>query len=215
VALFVMLGLAACVTPKDDYDDFIARTADARAALSIVPEPMMDAGPREASLPDGGFEGTYFLSCLPTLSGGDVTKALNFQATLEVLPSADGGSTMTFSGIALKVGAADLSDTVGATNVGSGTIGAMGEGDVIIPAEIIIPGEANPIATGTAATIAPGADLKFYVTSATQLCAGLTATVTAPMMLKLAGNATPCILQEFPGPSGALPTLNACDYHCP
>ncbi len=79
--------------------------------------------------------------------------------------------------------------------MGSGTL-ASGVGDVIFPTTITIPGAANPIDVGTAATIAAGADLKFIVTSATQLCANFGAKITKPLtMTLLPANANPCIFR--------------------
>jgi hypothetical protein len=215
VALLVTLApaAAACVTPKDDYEDFLARTADARAALSVVKP--VDAGAFEAALPDGGFEGAYFMSCLASVALGDPTKALNFSTNLEVLPGADGGSTLSLAATALVFGATDLSQTVGGANMASGTLDGTGVGHVVFPMTLAIPGAANPISPGMDITIAPGTDLKFYVSTSSLLCAGLAANITAPERLTLAQNATPCVLRSFPQPSGPLPTLTADDYHCP
>jgi hypothetical protein len=204
----------ACVMPKDDYEDFLARTADARAALLV--EPTVDASVvLEAALPEAGFGGTYYLSCLPALAQGDLKKTLNFQTTFQVVPAADGGSIATLSATALVDGATDLSQTVGAANMGSGSLDSNGVGDVIFPAVVTIPGAANPVQAGLDITIASGSDLKFYVTSATELCAGFGATITSPELIKLTTKSNPCVLRPFPQPSGPLPPLAAADYHCP
>ena len=211
-ATLTCVVLPACVSPKDEYDDFVDRTADARAALSVVPE--VDAGSFEAALPDGGFEGTYYLTCLPLLALGDVTKALSFQASFEVLPAPDGGSMAALSAIALRLGATDLSDTVGPTDMASGTLDASGVGNVTFADALTIPKEADPVSTNDV-TIGAGAYMAFYVSSATDLCSGFNADVTAPLPLTLVAAQTPCVMRRFAQPSGPLPALMTSDYHCP
>src|SRR5258708_7939978 len=88
IVLLVVTGLGAggCVTPKSDYEDWLARTGDARAA-----QPVVDSGAFEAALPDGGFDNTYFMACASQIVGSDITKATLFAAHAVYTPSAGGG----------------------------------------------------------------------------------------------------------------------------
>lgn len=77
----------ACIPhPKEDYDEFIERTADARA-----PIPKEEAGPVDSTAPTEAIEGLYFGSCLSSLSVGDLNKVLRFYTEVRFLPGATGG----------------------------------------------------------------------------------------------------------------------------
>ncbi len=212
IGLVGPLAVAACVTPKDDYDDFLARTAGARA---LVDKPAVDASCFEETFPDGGLRGTYYIACLPSIALGDVTQALSFQGNLEILPAVDGGSNVMLSTMALATGATDLSQTVGTTNLATGAFDAMCAGDAVYASQVIIPPSADSAMPNLEAVIAPGATFTFHLSSSTGLCAGLAADVLKPIVLKLSAANNPCLFFPFPQPSGPLPTLAAADFHCP
>ena len=89
--LLLLSGLGAYVAciphPKEDYDDFLARTEDARAPL-----PIEDSGPVDSSAPTETIEGLYYGSCLSSLSLGDLNKVLRFYTELKFVPGAAGAT---------------------------------------------------------------------------------------------------------------------------
>lgn len=90
-ALLLVSGLGAYVAciphPKEDYDDFLARTEDARA-----PIPKEDSGPVDSSAPTDTIEGVYFGSCLSSLSLGDLNKVLRFYTVIKYVPGPAGSN---------------------------------------------------------------------------------------------------------------------------
>ncbi len=85
VGLLLATGLGifvACIPhPKEDYDEFLERTADARAPL-----PPVDSGPVDSTAPTEVIEGLYFGSCLSSLSLGDLNKVLRFYTQVKFQP---------------------------------------------------------------------------------------------------------------------------------
>jgi hypothetical protein len=200
----------ACVDPKQDFDDWLTRTADARSAASTV-----EAGVSDTGVPDAGFEGTYLMSCLSSLSVGNPADALLFKTTVAFHPSGDrsadtGAGGFDFTQIPLIVHAQDLSQTApgGMLVTVDGTpVSAQGTCDVHIGASTI-PSQADPI----------GADIVFsdsslhFQVSPDDLCATLSGHVTAPLMADLNPAQSFCIFRPGTSP---LPTFQAADLHCP
>ena len=95
--LFFATGLGifvACIPhPKEDYDEFLERTGDARAPL-----PKEDVGPVDSTAPTEAIEGLYYGSCLSSLSLGDLNKVLRFYTEVRFVPGTSGGKLdITFS----------------------------------------------------------------------------------------------------------------------
>jgi len=90
-AVLLVSGLGAYVAciphPKEDYDDFLARTEDARAPL-----PKEDSGPVDSSAPTETIEGLYYGSCLSSLSLGDLNKVLRFYTEVKFVPGPAGAN---------------------------------------------------------------------------------------------------------------------------
>ena len=80
------VGVACIPHPKEDFEDFLARTEDARAPL-----PKEDSGPIDSSAPTEVIEGLYFGSCLSGLSLGDLAKVLRFYSEVKFTPDPSGG----------------------------------------------------------------------------------------------------------------------------
>ena len=80
------MGVACIPHPKEDFEDFLARTEDARAPL-----PKEDSGPIDSSAPTETIEGLYFGSCLSGLSLGDLAKVLRFYTEVKFTPDPSGG----------------------------------------------------------------------------------------------------------------------------
>jgi hypothetical protein len=216
----------ACVTPYDDYKDFIDRTADARAPMTTpvmdsstpvpdasMPPPDMDAAP----LPEAGFSGNYYMLCLTPLSGGQVSLALGFNVTLQVTPLPDGGgSSVTLTTLALVVGATNSSQVAprAVQSVANGTVDSTGVGWVVYTVPTVIPGGADPVVPGSDIDIAAGAEYQLHITSPTDICAGFNAQVLSPLTMQVTPANNPCTFR-VPAADGTLPMLMGSDIHCP
>jgi hypothetical protein len=177
--LGVALIMPGCVDPQSDYNDWLARTADARAGGSII-----DVS-TDGALPDGGFSGTYAMACSTSVGPG-AQDATRFVATATYTPKGSGGGTLVFQNQPLVVGAATLSQTTGnPSHNGPIDIGADGKGSIDFgPSQI--PGDANPV-TGGEIDFASDATLHFTVGS-DNFCCGLTGTITAPLTVNMDPN---------------------------
>jgi hypothetical protein len=225
LALVTFVALVGCVTPLNDYQDFLARTADARAPVAMPPPttdastPAMDASMPivDGAIPEGGFSGTYYMACLTPLSGGDISMALSFDVTLQVTPLPDGGgSSVTLTTLALVVQATNLSQVAprAMRTVATGTVDDTGVGWVVYTVPTVIPGGADPVVPGSDIDINAGAEYQLHITSPTDICAGFLAQVTKPLTMSVTPSNNPCIFR-VPAADGALPMLTGSDIHCP
>jgi hypothetical protein len=138
----VTFGAVHCVTPSDGYDDYINRTANVRGT---VQHPMTDAGPVEASLPDGGFSALYVASCLPHVT--TVDKALRFQDQIVFTPSTTGpGGSISISFDPIVTNSTTAANTVGSI-IGPAISPVDANGQFALDLKnLLVPGAANPIA---------------------------------------------------------------------
>jgi hypothetical protein len=204
VAAALVLGGAGCVDPKQDFDDWAARTADARSA-----GPVLEAGPSDSALPDASFGGTYLMACLSSLNPNPA-EALLFKADARFTPSPGGGGTFDFTQTPLVKGAQDITQIapMAMTVVApTATVGPDGTCDVHIGATTI-PAAADPIGP---AIVFTDSLLHFHV-SAMPICASLSGHVTMPLTTDLDPAHSFCILQS---PTPPFPTFAASDFHCP
>jgi hypothetical protein len=234
-----VIAIAACVTPKDDYEDFLNRTADARAALLSPPVvdagSMQEASPTEASsqgdgasqtdapasgIPDGGFTGTYYMACMTPLSNGDVTKKLELVVTLQVTPvDGGGGDQVALTTLALTTvpnPATNISEVSprAVPYTATGTLNQKGVGAVIYSVATVTPGDADPIVPGSDIHINAGAEYQLTITSPTQICGGFQGQSTTPIPQTLVPAQNPCVFR-IPDEDGGLPTLSASDFVWP
>jgi hypothetical protein len=79
LAMSTTIGLA-CVDPKGDFQDYVDRTNGVRGGDVGIAE-AGDVGPVDL---DAG-TGTYLVSCLPALLGGDAAKSLLFYADVSLV----------------------------------------------------------------------------------------------------------------------------------
>ena len=212
--LAVAVSVVACVTPEQDYNDYVDRTADAHAP---PPLPTFDAGETgPLSAPDAGFmSNTFFMACLTGNAEGDPTKASEFVAHANYAPTSGGGGTFIFSNQVLKSYPTKLSDIApdgtlydalpktGATVNPDGTT-TMTYGPTIIP------GDANPV-TNMQLTFSQ-TTLDFHIESESQMCAYINGDLTAPIVAMVNG---PCIFRLLSSPTSDLPTFQLSDFHCP
>jgi hypothetical protein len=219
----MLAAVAACVTPKSDYDDWRNRTAPERAAGPP------DAGSGgETSVADGGldqpFTQTYAMVCTSQVFPDDPTRASYFTASISYTPDPNGGGggTMTYSDQALA-----LTD-VGPPAVPPATI-ANPIGEPVSASNIVVSAEGKAYAAFGASVI-PAADdpgepgkeidfayteLHFTISSPTQLCGNLGGDITAPLPFpNLSPMENICIYFATDGPvSPSLPS--ASQFNCP
>jgi hypothetical protein len=201
------VSAAGCVDPKQDYDDWLARTNDLRGAQSAS-----DGGQFDVSL-SGGFTQTYFMACLASIFQGNLNDVLLFQTKLTFTPAAGGGGTLAWTDVALVKQATDLSQTVGTPVSAMGTVTADGHCDVAFPDQTIIPAAADPLMPSD--IIIKSSTFQLLVGSANQVCANLNAEILQPIPVTLQGTGNFCVFRPFAQPSGALPALKLADFHCP
>ena len=201
----ITAAAAGCLDPKQDFNDWLTRSADARAGTVVVSDATFD------SELDGGFDDTYVMACLPMLAGGDPTKALLFDAHVVFHQSGGAGDgTLDVTQTALVVGATDTSMTTGmpVSVMGTPVMGGMATVDTGM---ITIPANANTL--NTLPIVFSSSMLYFQIASPTQLCAGLAGMTTSPIMLTLDKTQNLC---AFKLPMGtAVPKFAKTDFHCP
>ncbi|MDP9151903.1 MAG: hypothetical protein M3O36_18425 [Myxococcota bacterium] len=195
----------ACVDPKQDFDDWIARTADARASVYVAP----DSAAFEGSPPDGGFSGVYFMSCLPSTAQGDVGQALLAKVTLRYTADGSGGGTVDYEAISLRHDATDLSQTVGTATVLNG-VPVSGFVAALVYGPTTLPALADPLTPID--LVFQDLTLYMHFQNETQLCATLSGHIVQPQMIDLSQPGNRCVLRQS---TGAIPTLQLSDFHCP
>jgi hypothetical protein len=199
-----------CVDPKHDFDDWLARTADARSLVPVFDGGASDGAAGESSLPDAGFGGTYLMACLSSLNPNPA-QALLFRADAQFTPAAaGGGGTLDFSQTPLVTGAQTIDDSapMGSTSSVNGSVVALdGTCDVHV-GPTTIPASADPL--GAQIVFADSA-LHFHVSSG-GLCAALSGHVTLPLDTNLDPTRSFCI---FRPPTPPFPVFQSADFHCP
>lgn len=207
------LAMAGCVDPRSDYQDYLSRTAGARAAAEEV-----DAGAVDSAAPDAAFQQTYLMACLPGLFGGNVNDTMRFSANLNYAPKSGGGGQLTVTETPLVVGASHLTQTVGDTVTSAPTpVAANGTASVSLP-NSVVPAAANP--TGMGDVVFDNnpplqADFVFVPSDAgVQVCAGLVGTTSKPVVAMLSASDAPCIFIPL-GPTDTFPPLTVGQFHCP
>jgi hypothetical protein len=213
IGSMVAFTVLACVNPKTDYDDFVARTAD-----SVPTVPADDAAIDNAS-PESGFTGQYVMACVSQVSDGDPKDATYFQVTATFKPAASGvGGTFDFSDQALPLGPgsppAPPTSTAGAigavfTVLGS-TVTADGRCDVVF-GPTVVPGAADAVVVGSDIDFTDST-LHFVIGPGSHLCADLSGTVTSPLNVTLVPALNICALTPTTGP---VEPLTQADVHCP
>ncbi|HEY8039406.1 MAG TPA: hypothetical protein VIF15_06410 [Polyangiaceae bacterium] len=191
---------SACVDPSQDYNDWLARTGDARVAETP------DSSGLDGSLPDGGFQETLLMACLGALAGGDVRDEVLLTATAKYTPAPGGGGTFTFSDTPLVIGATDLTQTVGDTVTDTEPVAPDGTCAIAF-------GPSNvPAAASRLGEIVFAKSTLHFIINGTQLCAGEEAVVTSPLTTTLDPAHNPCIFRSGTPP---FPTFQSSDFHCP
>jgi hypothetical protein len=198
----------ACVSPADQFDDYLDRTNGIRGGGGS------DAGlVIEASLPDGGFSGLYAMYCLPQLTT-DPNKAFRFAVTVGFVPSASGGGTLTTSFLPIDKTATTAAQTVGAPIVplAPTPVDAQAHFDIDVGG-ITLPAQADALVS----TDAVFDTLHFIgvLTNETAFCGGLDGHIASPLPATLTADKNPCLFRPLADVNAPLPFLPGSAYHCP
>jgi hypothetical protein len=201
---------SGCVNVKQDYDDWYNRTGDARSAQVVI-----DSGTFEASLPEGGFDDTYFMACVSQIASSDITKATLFAAHATYTPNGAGtGGQLTFYNQPLNSyqhTPTSLSDTAGpAPAPVTVPVDAEGKADLDFGPSTV-PGADNAV-TGQQVIFAADATLHFIIGPGTSICATLTGEITQPFAITLDPSRDLCVFRLS---TGDIPALAQSDVHCP
>jgi hypothetical protein len=192
--------MAGCVDPQSDYNDWLARTADARAAGSTSDaSTSFDAAP-----PDGGFNQVFAMACSTQLAPG-FADSTRFMATATYTPGTSGGGQLTFYDQPLQAHATSMSQTVGEqTATQTVAVDSSGKAKLVF-GPVVLPGAANPV-TGGDADFDSTSTLNFIVGQGS-LCAGLTGNITSPFPIALDPTKGDICLFVSSTADGAFPTL--------
>lgn len=196
----------ACVDPRADYDDYLARTETQRGPIPVA---VSDAS-FEGAAPDGGFSSDYYVACLPSIALGNLQKTLKFRASVVYTAT----NTINITMYPIKAGAADLSETIGAPLVKNDTpVTADGKfvADFGTPG---IDGPANPI-SGNPITFGKCIMEGYLTEPPAKFCAELNALIVKPSEISLEEPGDACRFWKIEAPSGPLPPIKKEDFVCP
>jgi hypothetical protein len=204
--LFLFASGGACVNPRDQYDDYLDRTADARGGIA----PVSDAS-FEGNAPDGGFMATYAQVCYPHLFM-DPSNALLFVSQAAFAPDGTGGGMLTMTIQPLVKHATDLSQMTGPATTYMTHVDSSAHFDLNL-APLTLPKEANPIQASD--VVFSAAVFHGILQSEDKFCAGFEGQVTSPIMLPLDPTLDFCLFKKASGPMDAVPMYQTSDFHCP
>jgi hypothetical protein len=207
-------SLAGCITPESDYNDYLSRTAPFRG-----PPAQPDSGPVDASAPDGGFQGNYFVACLPQLASGNTKDDLTFVGNVSYASNA-----LSISMAPLVAGATDLSQLAqggqqplvaqnAPVSTGATFIANFGAP----PPELV--GSANPITPGSP-IVFKDVELNGVLLSQSHFCGTLCGCITSPIPVPL-GPGNTCVFDEIAATTGPIDCEDAgavcdkSDFTCP
>jgi hypothetical protein len=207
LSALALASLAACVNPKNDYEDYIARTKDAETTL-----PTDDASFDGVSGDAAGFTQSYVMACISQSTGESITLPTLFIATASFVASdSNGDGTINFTDTALVVGATDTSDLAGGAPTPVSATVTASQADLNF-GNTTIPAAADPLGQGP--IVFSTNNLHVYIGPGTNLCGIITGHTTSPEITDLtSGNI--CIFFPFEGSVGQVPTLTQAEFHCP
>jgi hypothetical protein len=211
---FVLLsGLAlvtACVNPKTDYDDFLARTAD--ADINGISN---DDASFDGSFGDAGFMNqSYVMACVSQSFQDSVTYPTFFISEASFAPSdSNGDGTFNFTDNALVVGATDTTDSAGGIPTVIKNVAVTGGKVDVDLGGTSVPASADPLMQGP--IVFSDLTFHFYIGPGTNLCSLLSGSTTLPLATTLDPSQNICIYFPYSGSTGQIPTLTQAEFHCP
>lgn len=221
---------------EKDYDEFRSDTAGVRGKKVIDfaaaggqggsdggaggvggAEAGGSGGAPAVGLPD--ITGTFHVTCLPTIAGGDQNKALRFVGTIALTkdaPESEMGNA-TFSLIPLKKDATTTAETTGAKfetsapvafSVGAPSDLAFGDG-------VSVPGDANPISGSE--ILLNQVVMVARIKTADFLCAELNGQAVKPLQIDLAApeSVDVCLFDRIPEGTDAVARVTDANRFVP
>jgi hypothetical protein len=211
LALLSAVALFACVDPKTDYDDYLARTVDADTIPVTTDDASFDGVSGDAS----GFQGqNYVMACVSQTLMDNPAEPTLFVATASFMPTDTmGDGTFNFTDTALVVGATNTTDLAGGapTPVNGSTV-TGGKVDVVF-GPTTIPASADPL-VGEGPIVFTADTLHVLIGPGSNLCATITGHTTMPLATDLTMDNF-CIFFPFEGSTGQVPALTQDEFHCP
>jgi len=204
------LACPACVNPKQDYDDYLARTADANFTPANTDDASFDG-----SSADGGFASqSYVMGCVSQATNGSVNDTTYFVATATFHASdTTGDGTFDFVDTALIATATDTTQSAGGDTIPiNGSVVTGGKVDVVY-GPTSIPASGDPLKIGP--IVFSDTTLHFLIGPGTHLCATLSGDVTAPLPQTLVAANNICVFFPFSGATGTVTPLTQDQVHCP
>jgi hypothetical protein len=227
--LICSASFTACLPDAEkDYEDFRADTADVRGKKVIDFSPQGGAGGAGGEAGAGGdagspglaeIGGTFQVTCLPSISGGDPAKALRFVGKVELTkdsPEATSG-TASFTFTPLKIPATSLADTSG-TSFSTSSPVAVSVGEPFTLAlgdNVSVPGDANPISGSE--ILLNNVSMKVRVRTSDFLCSELDGQAVKPLMIDLAAaeSVDVCLFDRVPEGTDAVAAVTDASRFVP
>jgi hypothetical protein len=202
----------ACVTPKDDYNQWLSSTENVRGQ-----GPTEDAQPFEGGLPDGGFTQIYYMACISEITSANITLPTRFVATATFTPSATGGGgTFDFADALLNFNATDLTQTVAPTVTITGAPVAADGTCSIDYGSVVVVAAGSPL--GVEADFSD-LTLHFQIGPGTNLCASASGQYSSPVNEPIPYpdpmNQDVCMYIPVNATTDPIPTLMQSMAHCP
>jgi hypothetical protein len=225
LAIGPILG-AGCADPKGAFESYVDRTNGVRGVVPDTGVSLEDTAPATDSAVDTppfdanvDVTGNYFVSCLPTLLGGEASQSLLFYAEVT-----SAGGKLSFNSYPLSETATKFSktETVGVPQVASMVpIAASGSWNVTL-GTVKIPGNSQRI--GDSDLVLENLSYKGHIVSADRLCAELDGQLVSPFAASFDEPGDICIFVRM-APDVDLPTAMsgsttyvgypAAEHHCP
>jgi hypothetical protein len=215
LAPFVALTLVACVDPLKDYNDYLARTADADTTI-----PTDDAAAYDAPSADGGFQNQmYVMACVSQATQDNATDAVYFVGTGTFIETDSmGDGTFNWVDTALPytnngtTPPSTTMPTVGETVPVNGSVVTGGKVDVAYGATTT-PAAADPIGGDI---VFVNSTLHFLIGPGTNLCATLSGDLMDPLQIPMLDpKQNICIFTAFTGSSTTFAPFTQDQFHCP
>ncbi len=200
--LFGTLG-TACVAAREQYDDYLGRTADVRGKDPTA----VEAGVFDGAPPATPFSGTYAIACLPNLLGGRVDRALHFIAKVDF-----DGSKISVVLRGMDKTATNLSGGIGDTYSASSPVSANAKflWDFGKPK---FPREFNTIRDEDVEF--SGATMSGILIGEKKFCAELGGQIVKPSVVELGETTDVCLIEQVSGETAPFPEYERTDFACP
>ncbi len=208
------LVCASCLNPKDDYNDYVTRAADAQVPAPPISTEASTVDVASLHAPDGGFsDNNLVMICVAFQLGADISKALLWQTQIVYTGGASGG-TVSFLSKPLAAGSTSVDSPLSGPDISVTNIKVTEHGyaAINIAQNLDFPASFNAI-TGAPVEL-QHAQVLLQMESPTQICANLGGFIPEPAPVTLDPTQNACIF--LPTDSGGhWATVQTADVHCP